>query len=306
MHSNLNTFKTKLRHTLPTFIVTILSVVIFFCLSRWTLTTIMDIQMKEVLWEIYIPVLLPWIPCIYFLNRKLSSPGIDIKIKSRYSMILFSVLTTIGMLFVLNRYTNESVEILRELPDVTRLSSVKTTKYFKLDKYSVNPSGGHHFEYKRGSRRNRTRLRLNLYIALPLLKNKNEGISGFPRFWYGLKFTMKVNSSRSEASKRALEQEFLKESQQKIKAMTFDDEDYFELIANAKEKKPYQRAIHSIPIPKIPAEYFVLTPYFKSFNHNARIALYWFLAIFVFGNIIFMVGLLDASLTKKPVETTNS
>jgi len=258
----------------------------------------MGVQIKDIIWEIYIPVLLPWIPCIYFLNRKFNSPDFNAPVKTRISAIFFCILTAGGMLFMLNRYIKESNDILIELPDVTKLDSVKTGKYFELKEYSVNPFGGHHIHYTKSARRTSNRLNMNVYIALPLLKNKKALITDFPIYWYGIKFSMWTNGG-SATYMRALEQEFLKECQQKIKAMTFDNEEYFELLSKSADKKQYENAINSIPIPRLSHKYVILTPSFDSFNHKAVIALYWFFSIFIVGTILFIAALMDAPVKKK-------
>lgn len=209
------------------------------------------------------------------------------------------------MLIMLNRYKQESKETITVIPDITKIDSAKVDKYVKLKEYYVNKFGGHHFLYKRGTGRNRSQLKLHLYIALPLLKNEKEGIRDFPRFWYGLEFTTTVNPSRSDASKRALEEEFLKECQQKIADMSFEDEKYFELVKNP-AYKVYEKAINSIPIPKDPAQYTIVTPSFKSFNHKATVALYWFFSIFIFGTIMFIASLSDQHLKMKNDKTATS
>ena len=88
--------------------------------------------------------------------------------------------------------------------------------------------------------------------------------------------------------------------------MTFDTEEYFELLAKSTEKQLYNNAIKSIPISKPGAEYVVLTPSFKSFNHKATVALYWFFAIFVFGTVMFIASLSDTHLKIKSDKTSTS
>ncbi|RYE55704.1 MAG: hypothetical protein EOP48_09625 [Sphingobacteriales bacterium] len=262
--------------------------------------------MNQLIWEIYVPLLLSLITCSYFLNRKLSSLDTDFKRKSKFLIILFGIMTTVGMLFMLNRYTKESNEPLIELPDVTKLDTTKAGKYYKLDKYSVNPYGGHYFNYTRNrKRRGGSQLKLNLYITLPLIKDKKEEITQFPTYWYGLKFTMNVSRSENEESKFAQEEKFLQESHRKVSAMTFEDEKYFELITGPTEKKLYFNSINNIRFHEKHGKYVVLTPNFQSYNHKAMVALYWFLAIFVFGVLAFMAVILEASLTKKSGDPSN-
>ncbi|TCD00226.1 hypothetical protein [Pedobacter psychroterrae] len=299
----MDTFKFKLRHTLPTFITLIVSVIILYCLSRWVITTLTDIKIDNVVWEIYIPVLLPWIPCIYFLNRKFSSTELKTTVSSRFLPILCCIVTISAMLIMLNRYTKESKETITVIPNITKIDSVKVEKYVKLQEYFVNKFGGHHIHYTKSAKSTSNRLNMNIYFALPLLKNKKEGIRDFPKYWYGLKFNMWTNGGTSTYM-RELEQEFLKECQQKITEMSFEDEKYFELVKNPAYKLLYEKAINSIPIPKDSAQYTILTPSFKSFNHKATVALYCFFSIFIFGTIMFIASLSDQHLKMKNDKNT--
>lgn len=209
------------------------------------------------------------------------------------------------MLIMLNRYTQESKETITILPDITKIDSVKTAKYIKLREYFVNKFGGHQIRYTKSAKSTSNRLNMHIYFALPLLKNKKEGIRDFPRYWYGLKFSMWTNGGTTTYL-RALEQEFLKECQQKITGMSFEDEKYFELVTNPVHKLTYEKAINNIPIPKDSAQYIILTPSFTSFNHKATVALYWFFSIFIFGTIMFITSLSDQHLKMKSDKNATS
>ena len=284
--------RSKLKQTLPTFLILIISLVALYFFARWVYGTVLKKPIDLVLWELYIPILFPVLPGMYFINRKLNSFANEVPRRSRFALTFFTLATATGMMLTLGNMAKESDEMMAIIPDITKLDTAKTVKYFKIKQYSVNKYGGHHFRYTRSQSSRKNQLVLNLYMALPLLKYPNEPIKEFPMKWYGLKFSMTVNPGRSEESKRALEQEFLKESQQKIEAMTFDNEDYFELISPSEGKEWYVNAVNSIPISRPQYRYQILKPYFNSFNQKAMTSLYWSLGIFLFGTLLFSLELL--------------
>lgn len=284
---------------MPTFLIVILSLVVLVSLVRWILISKMGLDIKEVVWAIYVPVLLPWIPCILLINKKLRRPEFKgIPVKYRIYLPMTCVITSGLMLLMLSQFTVEARYNLAALPNITHIDSIKNGKYFKLKEYGVNKFGGHYIQYTKSAKSTSNRLRMNIYIALPLLKNKKQPITEFPRYWYGIKFGMWTNGGKPEYL-HALEQEFLNECKEQVKRMTFDNETYFELLSDSKEKSLYTNAIRSIPFSSMATEFVVLKPSFSSFNQNALKIVYWFLAILLGGSVMFLLGLVEAVPAKK-------
>ena len=290
----MNTYQTKLRHTLPAFLLVTISLVVLVSLVRWILLSKLGMDIKPVVWGVYIPVLLPWIPCILLINKKLNRPEFEgINMTSRIYLPMTCVITAGALLFMLNRYTVEARYNLTQIPDVTHVDSLKAGRYFKLKEYGVNKFGGNYIFYTKSAKAKSNRLRMNIYIALPLLKSRQQQITDFPRYWYAVQFGMWTNR-RDPEYLRALEQEFLKECREQVNRMTFDNETYFERLFDSKEKDRYISAIRSIPFSGMATEFVVLKPYFSSFNHNALKIVYWFLAILAGGTVMFLLGLAEA------------
>ncbi|RZK69375.1 MAG: hypothetical protein EOO85_22565 [Pedobacter sp.] len=301
----MNTFRSKLKQTIPTYLLLILTLVILYSVGQWAAKNVLNISVDDKIWTVFIPVLLPLLTCIYFLNRKFNLVDFPVPLKARISIIVVTLITASALLIMLAGFTKESKEMLVELPNVTAVDTAKTVKYFELKEYGVNRRGGYHINYTKSRNRNSNLLHLNIYFALPLLKDKKEGIMEFPRHWYGLKFSMGTNGGKASYM-RALEQEFLKECQQKITAMTFDDEKYFELVTKPAQQQLYENAINSIPIPKEPGKNYILIPSFKYFNQKAIEALYWMLGIFAVGTFMFILGISDLQFKQNREAELNS
>jgi rhomboid protease GluP len=195
----LETYITKLKHILPTFLAVTSGTVLGLGFIRWLFClqfSIIDI--KEEIWVLWLPLIFPWIPITLWLRQRfriLTFKGDTDKGRFFFQIISWGVLT--AMLFVSQGYLTTATGRLKELSTIKDIDKTEKSRYYKLTNFSVAPNYGGSFTNFRTSGKYNEDLNFDVYFVIPILKDTSETFTVIPKYWYGVKFKEQISNKIS-------------------------------------------------------------------------------------------------------------
>ena len=185
----METYITKLKHILPTFLTVTLGTVIGLGFIRWFFClqfSIIDI--KEEIWLLWLPLIFPWIPITLWLRQRFRILTFKDNDKGRFGFQMIAWLIIIAMLFVSQGYLTTATGKLKELSTIKDIEKTEKARYYKLTNFSVAPYyGGTYTDFRQSGKYNQY-LNFDIYFATPILNDTSERINDIPKYWYGVKF----------------------------------------------------------------------------------------------------------------------
>lgn len=300
----------KLKHILPTFFLIALSTIIGLSLFRWLFVfrySIIDI--KEEFWDFYLPIVLPWIPLLIWLQPRLkvltfkprasifqfqndNSPDEEEANRSgRLSFLIIAWGTiTASLLFSQNYFTTATGK-LQQLSNIKEIDKVRKARYYKLTNFAVGP----YFEglclYSSPSGYHNKYLDFDAYCVTPILNNTSERSTTIPKHWFGVTFHEQISNEISDEEKEEKYQAFYAECIQKLNNYDFHSSDHFERIPTSYEKQKFIRAIQSGTNQTTVDDFIVLVPIQEKFEVRNGNEFAWIFGSFAIGLSVLLLSL---------------
>lgn len=289
-----NTYFQKLRHIVPTFLLVVLSTVIGLALLRWLLSirfSILDI--KEEIWEVWIPMIFPWIPITLWLRQRfriLTFKGDTDKGRFFYQFISWGVM--MAMLFISQAYLTTATGKLQTLTTVSDMDKLEKSRYYKLAKFDVaDYAGGSYTDFRVTGKRNQ-HLNMEIFFVCPILNDQSEQINAKPKYWYGVKFNRQIDNKISSAEKEQKYQAFYQRCISTMNSYNFHSLDHFERLPNSDDRTNYLKAIESRINDRANESFVVLEPVTESYESRNGNKFPWIFGSFGIGFSVLLFALL--------------
>jgi rhomboid protease GluP len=231
-------YSTKFKHIVPTFLIITFGTVISILVFRWAFTIETGIlPIKEDVFNIWLPILLPWIPITIWLRPKLRIVKFE---KGDASMLLQFIAwgTMTAMTIVANGYLTTSTGKLAEVSSIDS-SSEFDARYLKLSNVDLDTLfGSVHTEFRTSGKYNE-KLDFDLYFVYPFKNRQNNKF----KYWYGVKLQKQISSRLSNERKEKEYQEFFAKSVKDFQSYKFSEPDYFEILPHSDDREGFLNAI---------------------------------------------------------------
>jgi rhomboid protease GluP len=284
------TYAQKLRHILPTLIAIIFGTVLFVTVLR----LVLDVQFKlvhfnEMVWEIWIPAVAPWIPITLWLRQRirvLTFNYMEYRRKLAYQLV--PALTIMMMLIISQTYITNATGNLTVLEHVEDITTKPLTRYYRINDINIHTeeqavTAGFHASGRYGS----TYL-INLYFAIPMVQNKSAEV---PKIWYGVKFHIELSNSKNEAEKEYAYNRFLQDCTWKMRGYNYTNIDHMLRVPVSEDRDKFVEAIRT-RYTIYEDDIIVLQPVREKFENRNDYKLPWFFGSFAIGITIFMLMLI--------------
>ncbi|CAA9197777.1 rhomboid family intramembrane serine protease [Flavobacterium collinsii] len=289
----METYLTKLKHILPTFIIIAFSTIVGLYLFRWIFVIQYDIiDIKEEVWCLWLPMGLPWIPILIWLR-----PRFRILIfkkdndNGRFFFQILSAGTIIACLMVSQSYLTTATGKLQKLSTITDIEKVEKSRYYKVEKFSVAKYyGGSYTDFRQSGKYNQY-LNFHIFFVTPIVKNTLEKINTIPKYWYGVDFNEQISNKISNEEKENKYEVFYAECIEKMNKYDFQSLDHFERIPTSDDRINYLKAIESRIKQKANKNFIVLEPIKEKFEERNGNKFAW-----IFGSFGIGIGVLLFSL----------
>lgn len=233
-------YSIKFKHIVPTFIYVAFGTTITTLLFRWVFTINSEIlPIKEDIFNIWLPLILPWIPITIWLRPKLrilKSKDPD-RLSISYQMIVWG--TMAAMMIVSNGYLKTATGKLAELDSIEQSSDLDT-RFIKLQNIELNRKlASAHTEFRASGKYNQ-HLNFDSYFVYPFTAQDRNGKH---RYWYGVKIEEQISNKIEPEEKERKYQAFFQKAVKDFKAYKFSKPDYFEVLPHSDDREGFLNAV---------------------------------------------------------------
>ena len=234
-------YATKFKHIVPTFLFVVVASTLFVLLFRWVFTINANIlPIKEDIFDMWVPIIFPWIPITIWLTPKLKV--LKFNRKGSDAPLLFKSIawaTMTVMMMISNSYLKTATGSLAEINTIEEAFNPNAS-YLKINDFEVDRDyGSSHTEFRTSGKYGR-RLNFDSYFVYPL---KVESAENKFKYWYGVEMHEQISKSLEPEVKEEKYQVFIKQAVEDFKNYKFYEADYFEIVPHSIDRDGFIDAI---------------------------------------------------------------
>ncbi|MBU2913445.1 rhomboid family intramembrane serine protease [Reichenbachiella agariperforans] len=233
-------YTAKFKHIAPTFIYVAFGTTIATLLFRWVFTINSEIlPIKEDIFNIWLPLILPWIPITIWLRPKLRI--LKFKDPDRLSMLYQMIAwgTMVAMMIVSNGYLKTATGKLVELNSIEQSTNLDT-RFLKLKKIELNRElGSAHTDFRASGKYNQY-LNFDSYFVYPFTAKDSNGKY---KYWYGVKINDQISNKIEPEEKERKYQAFFQQAIKNFEVYKFSEPDYFEVLPHSDDREGFLNAV---------------------------------------------------------------
>jgi rhomboid protease GluP len=282
----------KIKCILPYYILSWSASVIPLYLLRWLLSSKFKlVSLNEEIWELYIPMAIPWIPLLLWFRQRFRT--IQFKKKdddAKWFVFVVAWLSISASVIASQQFFTGNSLILKHVstPEAILVDSEATC--YTIDTFNIDQHyAGTHTEFKVTGKHG-TRLDFTVYFVSPIYSNQKTSNKD-NRLWCGVKFHDSMSYSADQEVKNKRYKEFYAECVNKLNNYKYHKSNYFKKETLTEDRANYDRAIEA-RIEETPLKNnIVIVPVNSNFNgRNGNLFnwIFYFLAI----GITALLGLL--------------
>jgi rhomboid protease GluP len=289
-------FVTKLKYILPTYFVVTLSTVLGFLFIRWLFSIQFEIiDVKEEVWELWLPIAFAWIPVLIWLRPKFRiltfKKDND---NGRFFCLLITAMAMMACLMISQNYLSTTTGRLERLTNITDIDKKEKVRYYKLLDFNVAQQYvGSHTDFRTSGKYNE-RLNFNVYFVTPIIPDSNWKFKGAPTYWYGVKYSKQISNRIKDEEKEAQYKDFYDECVSKMRNYNFHSLDHFERTPNSDDRKNFLKAIERRINQKTSEDFIVLEPISEPYENRNGHKLAWIFGSYGIGLVLLFIMLLWA------------
>jgi rhomboid protease GluP len=281
----------KVKHILPTFLTVVFGTVFGLALIRWLFTIQFHvIDIKEEVWELWLPLIFPWIPITLWLRQKIRI--LSFKSNEDRRRFLFQIIawgTMVAMLVISQRYLTTATGKLETLATIKEINEREKARYYRIAEYSVAPYYGGSFTDFRTSGKYNQHLNFDIYFVTPILSDTTERITGIPKNWYGVKFSEEISNRISPEEKENKYLAFYDACVAKMNNYNYHALDHFERKPNSDSRRNFLNAIEARIGQESDASFVVLEPRSEPYESRNGNKFIWIFGSFGIGLTTFLL-----------------
>ncbi|MDX5347787.1 MAG: rhomboid family intramembrane serine protease [Hymenobacteraceae bacterium] len=290
----INTYKAKLKHLLPTFFLISVCTITILLLLRWTLSIEHEVLvLKEEVWEMWLPLTLPWIPILIWFRPKtriLSFKGDNDN--GRFFIQLVATVTIMASLIVAQKYLSTATGKLTNVTSVSEIETLPKERFYTISDFKVVPELGSSYTDFRSSGRHNDRFNFDVFFVCPIIHDSLDIIKNLPKVWYGINYREVISNRLSTEEKEQKYNAFYKACIDKLNALNFYDVTYFERIPYSDDLVFFQKAIKNRVPNKADFDFTVLVPKHQPFQERNGNKFIWIFGSYGIGLAILLFSLL--------------
>ncbi len=279
---------------MPAFLGTVVGLNILLAAIRWLLSIKYHIvDLNQDLWNLYFPIFLPAIPCIFWLRKKLRILEFTKDNEAgRFWMLFVCWTTTSASAWYLQKHLDTSTGTLLTVKNVGAIKH-PPARYYRISSFYVLKNNGLFHANLTSAGRHGSRLDMNLYFVAPMVNDSNDSFQASKNCWYGILFKKQV-SNEDEVSNAGAYHAFRQECLTRLENECFDAP-YFENLPNSNERAQYVKAIGESIGNVISDNVLILEPRRDLFEERSGDSFAWIFGSFGIGLLVFLISLLLSS-----------
>lgn len=290
----MDNYLTKVKHILPTFLTVTLGTIFGTAFIRWVLSIQLElIHIKLEIWELWLPLILPWLPMTFWLRQKLrilTFKGDNDKGRLFFQFIGWG--TMVSAMLVSQSYLTKATGKLVTVDKLSEINAVEKARYYKVKEFDVIPMYGTSFTDFRASGKYNQHLNFNTYFACPMVDDSAAFPSAVPTYWYGVSFKEQISNKISPAEKERKYNAFYQECLKKMSTYKYHQFEYLERLTNSEARDGFFNAIKTRVKDKSQTEFIILQPQHEPISERAGNKIAWTFGSFGIGLSVFLFSLI--------------
>jgi len=286
----------------PFLIIGVCTVVVYTFLNWLIIVRLQLFAPKEAIVNIWIPFFIPFIPVFIWLKPRIKL----LKLKRKrgdayYGYQMFASFAIAIPLLVAQSWMVSASGTLSNLDNIKQIETQNQSKYYTLKNFyidknhigiqsSFDVSGKHNNDFN-----------MHLFVALPILENKEDTLNSVCFAWIGKEYKKQVSNKLDEREKEKIFQEFARESQNDFNQQDFSRFVYLDRIGNTDAGDGFKAAIkNDLKYNSLHSDVFLaVNEPFK--NHNGS-KFAWMFGAFGIGAVVWFLFLLFAKFDEGATE----
>jgi len=285
-------FVVKLRHILPTLIYSVVGCTALLMFLRWISIEYHVLELKDEVWGIWIPIILPWIPMTIWLRPKLRiitrEKNVDGLITG-FQIIAWMAMVVPGVIG--QYYVKSATGSLVEINNFEDIRHQPESRYYAIKHFEVDSSWMALGEDIRTSGKYNQDLNFHFYFVQPFVSTSEPfDSSQTVNYWYGVKFDRSISNRDSQSEKERKYGDFYNKSIRDIRFYHFKDVTYFERTLPSEDMNGFLKAVERIGN-GLKRKAVILEPVREPFEARAGSKLKWLFGTTIIGIAFFAVSL---------------
>lgn len=248
------------------------------------------LNFKREVWEIWIPLALPWIPITIWLRPRYRI--LIFRKESDRKQFLFQFVTWGTMaasLIVSQMYLTTASGTLQQVADIEELAKKDATRYYQINSFQPLTSYGASSTDVRASGKYNQYLNIHIYFACPIVKDTVAAQPASFKYWYGVSFKKQISNRLDIEAKERAYNAFYRDCIEKMNRYAFQDLTYFERLPNTEDRDGYLKAVASRSNEQTGA--VILEPKHEPFENRSGNKLQWIFGSYFIGTLVFLLML---------------
>ena len=287
---------------MPTFLYVTLGTLIALALIRYFLAIKIELlDFKREVWEIWIPLALPWVPITIWLRPKFRI--LIFRKDTDRKQFLFQFLTwcTMGISILISQmYLTTASGTLQQVANIEELDQKDPTRYYQIGSFRVISFLGSSSTDVRASGKHNQYLNIHIYFACPIVTDTVNYQPNSFKYWYGVSFEKQTSNRLSIEEKEREYNAFYSECVDKMDKYAFHDVTYFERLPNTEDRDGFLKAVAARSKDDIGA--VILEPKHEAFENRSGNKLQWIFGSYLIGTSIFLLVLTWPRVSKLELE----
>ncbi len=272
--------KLKIKTIFIPYLIVSIATIVCYSLFRWGLDIKLGlIPLKEDVLNFWIPFIIPWIPILIWLRRRIRILKVRGKRDNGYFGYQFAMVGAIAIpLMISQNYIEKASYGLINIESAEDTKNYPREKYFALEDFNIEQNKCLSYGTARTAGRNNDDLDFYLYLSCPF---NDSGV------WYGVEYTRRISNRVSATTKDAEYRNFRHESITEFQSYyNFEGVVYFEKLGYSDQKDGHLAAIKSSPQNTIEKEQIILVPHKEQFSDRLGNTFRWIFGSFLIGSLI--------------------
>jgi len=282
------------------------------------------IPVKEIVTDLWIPLILPFIPLLIWLRPRIKLLNLKTK-RGDNSSFFYLIIATLAIgapTAILQGYWRTALGKLTPLAAISQIRENKPTKYYSASQYYVDTALASFQNTAVVSGKGNDRLTFTIYIACPVfdkrllvappmgepvkISGKTEVLVSnvLPQAWACVHYEESLSNRLSSAKRHAKWEEFVTSTLTDWHQQDPNNFVYLDRIGNTEERDNYQKAIlKNTFITTIPGPLFILEPRFTAFSARNGNKLGWTFGAFGISCFVWLIMLAIPKMKESVVDT---
>jgi rhomboid protease GluP len=267
---------------------------------RWYFDIKLDIiHLKAEILDIWVPMLIPAVPVIIWLRRRIIC--LDVKGKKDNGYFAYQMVAAFSIaapLIIAQQYIKEASYQLLEINSLSEIETPNRTSCYVLNDFEVEKNYAGLHQTSRASGKHNEHLTFYNYFVVPLVDNSTSLDNYNHKYWYAFNFTEKMSNKANQSQKEKVWNLFYKKSKNSFENYNYENFEYLKPVEYSDDRDGYVEAIQRRQKIKDESELVILEPIKESFDARVGNKFAWIFGSFGIGGFVFLIMVLFPSFDR--------